>query len=105
MFVQVAAMQRVVSAAHPGLWDGSDKNGSWITAYTGNTRSFICYKKEEKQPGVCDDDAMDAVAANYGIVYSASADDSVKVWEKGKAGGTHSLLVVLSSSRWCVLER
>uniref|UniRef100_A0A8R7PXE8 Uncharacterized protein n=2 Tax=Triticum urartu TaxID=4572 RepID=A0A8R7PXE8_TRIUA len=42
------------------------------------------------------DDAINAVAADCGVVYSASADGRVKAWERGKAGaGAHTLLAVL----------
>ncbi|XP_020181135.1 protein JINGUBANG-like [Aegilops tauschii subsp. strangulata] len=44
------------------------------------------------------DDATDAVAADCGVVYSASANGCVKAWEIGKAGpagtGAHSLLTI-----------
>ena len=42
------------------------------------------------------DDAINVIAADCGVVYSAFADGRVKAWEKGEDGGsTHSLLAVL----------
>jgi WD40 repeat protein len=42
------------------------------------------------------DDAINTVADDCDVIYTASADGRVKAWEKGKvAGSTHSLLAVL----------